>query len=200
MRSLAANWNHLADAFDVGHNIAVREHDAFGRAGAAAGKNHGSEIVGLSGFYDSAASAKMGAEGKLSSSRRCFCIGVEVFSNLFEKNHARHFFQTGFGQEDSGREDRFDARTARRHEAIASLPAVKFKFTGTFPARRSAMFASAPPTDAGSNHSHHRLLPRSVFASSAIAAGCRSGSCRSSARCRWCRPCKRKTSVVSPFE
>ena len=36
--------------------------------------------------------------------------------------------------------------------AIDSRPAVKFKFTGTFPASDSPRFASAPPTDAGSSN------------------------------------------------
>ena len=35
--------------------------------------------------------------------------------------------------------------------AIASWPAVKFRLTGTAPANVAAMFASAPPTDAGSS-------------------------------------------------
>ena len=34
---------------------------------------------------------------------------------------------------------------------IASRPAVKFRFTGTFPASDVATLASAPPTDAGSS-------------------------------------------------
>ena len=34
-------------------------------------------------------------------------------------------------------------------DAMASLPAVKFRFTGTLPAKRMAMLTSEPPTEAG---------------------------------------------------
>src|SRR5262252_1815445 len=49
--------------------------------------------------------------------------------------------------------------------AMASWPAVKFRLTGTMPANVAAMFASAPPTEAGSS----RPMLRSCGASRLIA-------------------------------
>ena len=44
-RIVSIEHEHLAKLLDVGHDVVMRQHDAFGLAGAAAGKNHGGQIV-----------------------------------------------------------------------------------------------------------------------------------------------------------
>ena len=46
MRSFAREREHLRDGLDVRDDVVVREHDAFGDAGAAAGKDHGGDGLG----------------------------------------------------------------------------------------------------------------------------------------------------------
>ncbi len=54
--------------------------------------------------------------------------------------------------------------------AIASGPIVKLRLTGTLPAMSAAMFASAPPTDAGSSRPTISLGSGVLRGSSARAA------------------------------
>ena len=70
-------------------------------------------------------------------------------------------------------------------------PAVKFRFTGTLPARRTAMLASAPPTRGGQDHADHLSRAAQWLRSQrAQQQAADQASCRRSARCRWCRPCR----------
>ena len=77
---------------------------------------------------------------------------------------------------------------------IASCPDVKFRLTGFFPAKNTAILASAPPAEAGSRIPTIESFGR--YAPSGKAACCRSKFCQRTTRCPWCPPCRTKPKAL----